>query len=368
MDWGLGHTTRCFPIIDHLLREGHQVFAAAEGGAAGLLARSFPGLYMLDLKGYRVRYSKHRYGFMGKLFAQLPKILRAIGNERQWLELQQSKHRFDLIISDNRYGLNVAGSTCILLTHQLQIRTGWGAWPDSLLRKLHYRWLERFSACWVVDVKGTGNLAGYLSQPDRLPGRCQYIGWLSQLSLYQEPRPAGPVAGPYILALLSGPEPMRSQLETLLVRQMRSLKGYRFLVVAGRTETGPGPVSEGNVTYYGHASGRQLYDLILNAELVICRSGYSTLMDLALLGKKALLVPTPGQTEQEYLARYLARRQGYQHRKQHRLDLSQDLPLALAMASPTAPAEAYGSLFVKSLAPLLASLREKANERATNKG
>jgi hypothetical protein len=353
LDWGLGHTTRCIPLIRYLLQEGHRVIAAAEGASARLLQENFPGIPLLPLEGYRIQYSHSRRSFTFRILLQVPKILAAIKREHKWLQQMQQQHRFDLVLSDNRYGLYQQGLPCCILTHQLQIKSGKGRLADALLRVLHYRMLNRFDACWVVDEAGNGGLSGDLAHPSVLPPKAAYIGILSQFEQMPE---AAPAEGNKILVLLSGPEPMRGQLEALVLEQIRVSPQYEYVVVAGNPSgTVPQDLPQ-HVVYHSHLAAAALAPLIAGAALVICRSGYSTLMDLAVMGKRALLIPTPGQTEQEYLAYYLQQKKYYSAVPQHRLQLASNIPKALsATVSPVKPSD-FSFKAIAVLSPLLQSI------------
>ncbi len=327
LDWGLGHATRCIPIIQYLLDQGCRVTLAGEGAAEVLLKSNFPELEILSLTGYRIRYSQTASGFTTKILKQIPQILHAIRSENHWLKTIQKQHQFDIVISDNRYGLKIPNTYCVIMTHQLQIQTGMGKFADHLLQWAHYRILEKFDACWVVDRQGEDGLGGALSQPLQIPDNASYIGILSQLNpsvhKVQSDRQE-------ILILLSGPEPMRGILEALILSQIESLTAYRFQIVAGNP-LGSSPTNlPDHVTYYTHLNAIKLNILIANASLVICRSGYSTLMDLAVMQKKALVVPTPGQTEQEYLGERLGQMGIVWCQEQALLNLAADMPKALS--------------------------------------
>lgn len=327
LDWGLGHATRCIPIIRYLLEQGCRVTLAGEGAAAVLLQSNFPELDILPLPGYRIRYSQGATGFTIKILGQIPKILRAIQSENKWLKTIQLQHDFDLIISDNRYGLKIPDTFCVIMTHQLQIQTGMGKFADQLLQRAHYRILEKFDACWVVDREGEDSLGGALSQPHQIPDNASYIGILSQLNPDIQKVQSGRQE---ILVLLSGPEPMRSILEVLILSQIEALTQYQFHIVAGNPlGIAPAHIPD-HASYYTHLNAEKLNVLIANATLVICRSGYSTLMDLAVMQKRALVVPTPGQTEQEYLGAQLAQKGIVYCQEQSLLNLSQDIPMALS--------------------------------------
>lgn len=329
LDWGLGHTTRCIPLIAHLRSLGHHVIAAASGASAQLLTENFPRLLVLQLEGYRIQYSKYKNAFAGKIIVQIPKILDAIHREHRWLQAQQRIHHFDLVISDNRYGLYHASVPSVIMTHQLQILSGKGRLADRMLRRLHYPLLNRFNACWVVDEPGADNLSGKLAHPAVLPAHASYIGLLSQFA-GRQPSAGLTETANRVLVLLSGPEPMRSRLETLLLQQAVPLSQYQFVIVAGNPLGRQRSDLPAHIVYHTHMPAGLLLDELQQAGLVVCRSGYSTLMDLALLGKKALLIPTPGQTEQEYLAGYLQQSGYYKVNSQARVQLQRDIPEALA--------------------------------------
>jgi len=302
LDWGLGHTTRCIPLIGTLLREGHTVVLAADGVPAKMLQAQFPDLQCLPLKGYHIRYSHKAMLFMPKLWLQLPKIISRMVQEHQWLKRIQAYLQFDLIISDNRYGLYHSSCPSVIMTHQVQILTGMGAFADRILRSWHRKMLERFDQCWIVDRAKNG-LSGILAHPASLPENASYIGPLSQLMRFPKPEQ---VPADHCLVLLSGPEPMRGQLEQILWKQCVALSQYKFMFIAGNL-TGKMPEDcPDHIQYHPYLGGAALLEALSTARVVICRSGYSTLMDLDWLRKPAILIPTPGQTEQIYLARYWA--------------------------------------------------------------
>jgi UDP-N-acetylglucosamine transferase subunit ALG13 len=280
------------------------------------------------LPGYRIRYSAKKGTFALQILLQVPKILSAMGRERRWLKDFTKRESFDVIISDNRYGFYAKGIRSVILTHQLQIISGMGQWVDQLLKKWHYGLLERFDACWVVDCQNSWNLAGKLSHPDSLPGNARFIGLLSQFGSNQAKVKA---VGGQVLLLLSGPEPMRSLLEMKLLSQIVSLSQYQFVVVAGAVSGATPESMPAHVRYHPWLNATELGRMIQESELVICRSGYSTLMDISVLHKRALLVPTPGQTEQEYLAGLLQDRGICLARRQDQVNLEKDIDEALKM-------------------------------------
>jgi UDP-N-acetylglucosamine transferase subunit ALG13 len=321
LDWGLGHATRCFPIIKELIKQKCEVWIAAADAQKILLQEEFPNLSIVELPGYGVKYGKNRALTILRLIFTFPKILIRIKQENRWLRQFIALHQPDAIISDNRYGLHAPGLFSIFITHQLRIRSPFGRWTDDWLQKIHYRAIRKFSRCWIPDVEGPLSLAGALSHPDRLPDiPTRYIGWLSRFE-----RDEGD--GDDLLVLLSGPEPQRTLLEDKVLAQVEDWKRQaglgesgvgsgkgRVILVRGLPGTQKGSagrplkkkIPEG-LLVYNHLPVKKLERVIRSAGLVIARSGYSTVMDLARLGKKAVFIPTPGQTEQEYLGNYLSR-------------------------------------------------------------
>ncbi len=299
LDWGLGHATRCIPLIYSLQKYRATVILAGEGPVAALLKQEFPLIQILPLKGYRIRYSPGKRSFLLKILSQLPKIQAAINQENKWLKVVAQTMPLHGIISDNRMGLYSSSLPSVYITHQLKIDSGLG-WINRFAQMLHYKYIKRFAECWVPDLPGkSGSLGGSLSHPTRPPRiPVKYLGSLSRF------KPETRAEKYDLLVLLSGPEPQRTIFENLLLGQLAGLPA-RIAFVRGL----PGEIKNtgdlDNVTFFNHLPTAELNILINEAALVLARAGYSTIMDLAALQKKAILVPTPGQGEQEYLARYL---------------------------------------------------------------
>ncbi|MEO7531683.1 MAG: glycosyltransferase [Sediminibacterium sp.] len=298
LDWGLGHATRCIPIIRALTNNGYDVIAAAEGPQAHLLQTEFPSLQILPLEGYRVRYSKSKWGLPFKLLLQLPRLQKIIKKEHDWLDTLIDEQHIDLVISDNRYGLYSQKIPCIFITHQLTIKAPF-VWLEKIIQKINYRYINQYKSCWVPDVAGNTNAAGVLSHPALLPNtKVQYIGLLSRFQFQ-------PLAKKYdFTILLSGPEPQRTLLETALLTQLPGVKG-RILLVRGKPGTNEIPETDGRIEIKNHLPGTALQKVLLQSEYIISRSGYTTIMELLSLRRRSILIPTPGQTEQEYLGEKL---------------------------------------------------------------
>jgi uncharacterized protein (TIGR00661 family) len=303
LDWGLGHATRCIPVIHTLIRHQCNVILASDGKGKSLLEQEFPHLTSLTLKGYDIRYSRSPFTLPFVLATQIPKIISTIQYENERLKDLVKEYRINAVISDNRYGLYHRDIPTVFITHQLLIKTPFGRQPDQLLQKLNYKYINQFTECWVPDDAHGDSLAGALSHPLIEPAvPVKYIGPLSRFEADTEPLPAQ-----HLLVLLSGPEPQRTMLEELLLRQLANYKGPVVLVrgLPGEAELLSTPT---NVTVFNHLPAETLRHTIRSASYVIARCGYSTIMDLAVLQKKSILIPTPGQTEQSYLSQHLMNR------------------------------------------------------------
>jgi hypothetical protein len=316
LDWGLGHATRCIPIIHELIRQGARVKIAASSGQKNMLEKEFPQLEFLEIPGYKIRYKRGIFLKWGLIF-RIPGLLRQIKRENKWLEEIMQHSAIDAVISDSRYGLFHKGLFCVFITHQLNIQSGWGplnnggGWCrlagsvggkiDRIILKWNYKYISKFSTCWVPDLEGNYSVAGILSHPPVMPPfPVKYIGILSR---FERPEKRGSKNS--LLILISGPEPQRSHFENILFSQLPGIK-METVVVRGLPGSGiPVPFIQEGIKIYNHLSTDQLNSLINESAFIIARSGYSTIMDLVQLKKNAILVPTPGQTEQEYLGFYL---------------------------------------------------------------
>jgi UDP-N-acetylglucosamine transferase subunit ALG13 len=303
LDWGLGHATRCIPVIRELLVQGCEVWLAAEGGSEKLLNQEFPDLPMLKLDGYRMTYSDSAKGFTWRILSQVPKMGSAIRKENEWLKKQIVKYEFDAIFSDNRFGLYHKDATCIFITHQLNIKSPLGKWSEKILQRWNYRHINHFNECWVPDLADQlNNLAGDLSHPSYKPKTpVNYIGLLSRLTEKKAAEKNG-----HLLFILSGPEPQRSILENRLIDELVHYAGTAD-VIRGLPASDIVLPSTNHIRFYNHLPAEEVSRKIAEAEFVISRTGYSTVMDLIQLKKKSILIPTPGQTEQEYLADHLTK-------------------------------------------------------------
>jgi uncharacterized protein (TIGR00661 family) len=294
LDWGLGHATRCIPIIHELLKRGCTVLIAGSGDSLLLLRNEFPHLTFFTLSSYSPVYSRTQ-NMIWKMMRQIPKFVYVIRNEHQQIETLIEKHKIDFIISDNRYGCWSSKIPSVFITHQLNILMPNGLkWIEPLVALLNKRLIRKFSACWIPDyLERRMSLSGKLSEHDTADfSHVTHIGPLSRFRLINNREFKYD-----LVCIFSGPEPQRSIFEEKVVEQLRS-SSLRYFVVRGVYS--PAISARENEAAFLNSEGLQT--VISQSPLVITRSGYSTIMDLAVLGKKGILVPTPGQTEQEYLA------------------------------------------------------------------
>ena len=305
LDWGLGHASRCVPIIHDAIEKGHIVTIAADGAQKKLLQYYFPNASYVSIPRYGINYSKKAWLLPVALFFQLPKIALAIYREHQWLKT--NSHLFDCVISDNRYGLFNTQLTTTFVTHQLLVKAPF-KWAENIIQKVQYFFINRFSECWVPDIADYPGYAADLSHPTIMPRiPVTYIGALSQFSiLNNKATNTLPVKYKYCF-LLSGPEPQRTMLQNRIEIEAQKLSAASILI-EGRPSDMPNHYQlRGSLTKLRYASGQDLLDIVMQSEFVVCRSGYSTLMELVPMHKKLILIPTPGQTEQMYLAEILAK-------------------------------------------------------------
>ena len=337
LDWGLGHAARIVPMVAQLEALGADVVVASAGRALHLLRAACPRQLCLEMPAYNVRYFfRNMYLNMG---LQAGSIFRAIAAEHNWLRHIRHAHALDVVLSDNRYGCWLPDLPCYFITHQLNIQLQGGPLQNTV-NQLQQQWLMRFEGLWVPDYAEDGyQLAGRLAHGS-IVRQPSYIGWLSRMKPSTETvdNPRGP-----IVALLSGPEPARSRWEKELLEQLSrsGLSAWLLRGVAGKNER----YRLGNVQVVDYLGGSELQDLLASARLLICRSGYSTLTDLATMGQRAILVPTPGQTEQIYLADYCAAQRWAPAYAQQSFHLHKALDEAAGYAGfPLPPANAQGIL------------------------
>ena len=370
LDWGLGHATRCVPIIERLLAEGHEVVIAADGYPLRFLRREFPHLDWVKFEGVKVEYADGQ-SQVGAMLRQLPRFLRDIWREHKRLKELVRMYDIDMVVSDNRFGLWCRGVYSVYMTHQLMVKMPRGLeWMEWAVWRFHRWFIKHYDECWVPDIEGDGNLSGDLSHKYPLLENTKFIGVLSRFSSEKvewedvrvEAEALGLLQRYDVVAVLSGPEPHRSNLEqeitdcrlqitddsqqstvnsqqTITPSEQSSRPpktGGQYKIVSGQQILTPSEQSSrlpkigrqykivsgqqsllivqglpaddlrlaehrDGVDYIPHLPTKLLQWYMQEAGEIVCRSGYSSIMDLHTIGRKAHLIPTPGQTEQEYL-------------------------------------------------------------------
>jgi len=295
LNWGLGHATRCIPIIKALQENNYIPIIASDGIALELLKKEFPYIKTLKLPSYQIEYAKDGKNFKWKLLKNFPKMIKAVLNEQKKIKKWVKKYEIDGIISDNRLGVFSKKVPSVFITHQLNVMTGNTTWITSFL---HQNIIKKYAECWVPDAEGTPNLTGKLGHIKNPDFVLKYIGPLSRMQKKEIPKIYD------LMILLSGPEPQRSLLEEKLKNEVQNYNG-KVVFIKGIIEKEQKKEQLDNVTFFNFMNTRQLEQIFNESEMVLCRSGYTSIMDLAKLEKKAFFIPTPGQYEQEYLAEKL---------------------------------------------------------------
>lgn len=292
LNWGLGHASRCVPIINFLLENNLVPILASDGKALSFLQKEFPDLETLELPSYNISYTKNLK--TGLLF-QIPKIVKAVKAEKKIVaDFIEVNNDVVGIISDNRFGVRNAKLPSVYITHQITVLSGFFTWFTS---KIHQRIMKKFDECWIPDSK-ENKLSGKLSQTDNQELNLKFIGVLSRFIKEELPIKND------ILIILSGIESQRKKLENKLLEVFKN-SSKKVLLIQGKIEDNQNKKAIGNMVVYNYLLSKELEREINQSEVIICRSGYSSIMDLAVLEKKAFFIPTKYQTEQEYLANHL---------------------------------------------------------------
>lgn len=352
LNWGLGHATRCIPIIRIVENLGVKIVLAADGAALDLLQREFPHLETHELPSYNIRYAKSgglRLALV--LLFQLPNILKAIIAEFFWLKKFLKTNEIDIIISDNRFGFFNRQRKCIFLTHQIEIQTPF-QFTTKCVNWVNHFFLNQFHEIWIPDFETSPNLSGRLSHgnfPKSILQKMRYITPLSRFAKNNENTDKNTQKYPFDLTvILSGIEPQRTIFENKILSQLQEIYNSfdKILFIRGSKSINKNIVKNRceNIEFHDIATSRELGEWLRASRVVLCRSGYSTVMDLAALGVRAVLVPTPGQTEQEYLAQHLATAQFFTFQQQDNLTIQNILEgkeLLNGIPNSLAPNEAF---------------------------
>ncbi len=310
LNWGLGHATRCVPLIREQLKAGNEVVIVADGYPLKFLRQEFPDLRFIDYSSYPIHYSKKKTQVF-ILIKFIPKLLWFIRREHLWLQKLIQNEHFDTVISDNRFGMWNKAIHSIYITHQVMIKMPKGLkLLEAVGYWLHKKIIHKYDECWIPDYEANGGLSGDLSHKYALPRNARFVGILSRFSGIKNVHPDNTYEN---VVILSGVEPQRTLFEQKMIARFRHIKEKTLMIVGKPSEKF---LSEniGQITLMTHLEDEKLASCLKGCNKIVSRSGYSTVMDLEALQclKKAEFHPTPGQTEQEYLADYLLQ-EGYIH-------------------------------------------------------
>jgi UDP-N-acetylglucosamine transferase subunit ALG13 len=304
LEWGLGHAGRMIPLAKKLIDLGHNVIIGTGSAHTEFFRKELPGVNCTCFPGFSIRYSSWLPQYL-IILLNAPAFFFSIIKEHRQLKKIISSLAIDIVISDSRPGLWNNSVKTVFVTHMIKVPLpDWASFAERTGIFSTKRVIRKFNFCFIPDLESGNNLSGKLSHDLQLPGNARFIGILSR---FRQPG-SGDDSGDhscFCTVILSGPEPQRSILKDKLTVLLK-LKGEQSVILEGKPGTIPEKLTEGNITYISHLPATEMRELILGSRFIVSRSGYTTLMELASLGKRALIIPTPGQTEQEYLARYLS--------------------------------------------------------------
>lgn len=308
LNWGLGHATRCVPIINDLTNQGNKVIIAADEGPLAFLQKEFPDHEFIIFPGFSPKYSRSNTQVF-RMMRAFPGALRDFRRDHKTVESIVKNYNIDTVISDNRFGCWSKQAHSVFMTHQLHIQVPkvW-KWATPIINLFNNSYIKKYDEVWVPDVEDEPSLGGKLSHPALNGVNTKYIGHLSRFSSDNQ---SFTEKTNKFLVILSGPEPQRTMFENIVLKQARETKDNILILRAKPDSSELLRDVPDNVSMFNHVDDDMFVKLVNSAEIIICRGGYSSLMDLKALGRTAFLVPTPGQTEQEYLARHLSKKQGW---------------------------------------------------------
>lgn len=325
LEWGFGHAARMIPLAEKLLEMNFNIIFGAGEKHLDFLRDEMPGLTYINFPGFRPSYSR----FLPQhtiIFLKIPLLLYSTIREHIKLKKIINEYCVDIVISDNRFGLWNKNIRTVYVTHQLVI-----PFPrffsifEFVGVYLHRQIISKYSLCFIPDLPGDMNLTGRLSHNVKIPPNIRYIGILSRFSGLPSSSDSPAANFRHNTAILSGPEPQRGILEKKIINILEK-KEYPGIIFGCKPDQSKGMIRSGNIIYYNHLNRQAMKEIISCSEMIIARSGYTTIMELVSLNCSALLIPTPGQTEQEYLAGYIAGKGWFSTISQKRLDESVPFP------------------------------------------
>lgn len=324
LEWGLGHAGRMIPVASELLAAGNNVFIGSGDEHLSFFRNEIEGLKYIRFPGFLIRYSRWLPQYL-VIFLKTPSFIFHTIKEHRQLKQIIRDYSIDIVISDSRLGLWNRNVKTVIVTHMMRLpHPKWFRFLENTGHSLTRRLLSKFSFCYIPDLPGEYNLSGKLSHNIDIPSNVRFIGILSRF------------AKEYLLTetyfkryfctvILSGPEPQRTILKQKMT-DILSLSEKQSIMLEGKPGEKKSIVGKGTIIFINHAPAKEMGRIILESEHIVTRSGYTTLMELVSLGKSALIIPTPGQSEQEYLAEYLGEKGWFSTLSQHNLKAGIKLP------------------------------------------
>ena len=321
LDWGLGHASRMIPVISRMISDGHRVTIGGSGDSGELLKLTFPDLSFFSIPSLTIRYKGQGTGLIFSLFTQVPAMILSAFREHLLLKKVVRRYAVNVVISDNRYGLYCRGTYNIFVTHQISpVLPRFYKWAEYPLYLIIRNRIKRFHECWIPDFAGKNNLTGNLSHRYTLPKNAKFIGLLSRFDEVFVYPGETEIEKYNLVVVMSGPQPQLNSITGIVVGQAHQL-ATKILIITGLQVSPVMNTQREGLKIVPHLPPAEFKSALLKADRIVCRSGYSGIMDLVTLGKSAVLVPTPGQPEQEYLAAYLSKKGIFTFVKQSELDL-----------------------------------------------
>ena len=306
LEWGLGHAGRCIPLASEFRARGYKVIFGAGKRHLSFLKREFPDAETIEFLGFNPTYSKWMPMWL-VMVIKSPSLIYHIIKEHIELPKIIRKCGADLVLSDNRFGLWSSLVPTIYMTHQVRIRfPRWTLFLEPLGCAIHKFFIKRYDYCLIPDLPGDNNLSGELSHCVKMPVNASYIGLLSRFTNVN-PSPDLPkgVNEIHDTVILSGPEPQKTILKSSIMKAYAD-SNIQVVILGAEPDLDDSSYYDGRFIMFNHLPTAEMKKVILSSREIITRSGYSTVMELASMNRSALLIPTPGQTEQEYLAKRLS--------------------------------------------------------------
>ena len=314
LEWGLGHAGRMVPVARELLTMGNNVFIGSGKNITEFFRKELPELSYIHFPGFRMKYSAWLPQY-AVIFFRTPLFVFSVIKEHFRLKRIIRNYDIDIVISDSRIGLWNRDIPTAVVTHMIRIPHPRGLqFLEKIALEIARRIIRKFDLCLIPDLPGEVNISGKLSHHLPLPANARYSGLLSR---FEKPDTTlvGTIKKYFCAVILSGPEPQKSILREKMEKILNA-SDKSSVILEGSPSGELRRSEEGKITYINHLPAKDFGKIILESENIVTRSGYTTLMELISLRRSALLIPTPGQPEQEYLAEYLANKGWFRKKSQ----------------------------------------------------